>query len=356
VRLKAVYDNSADNPRNPNSPPNDVSYGEATTDEMALAILGVTVDGQDLPVSSPAITAAAVAPDGSLVVDGQSIQQGAEIEIQGRVVRDTRNVAGAPARLSSPEYWHVLAPPGQPVEVRVINPDGARSAAHPFTRPGTALSLTAVSAASFAARPAAPESIVAAFGSRFAGATLVAQEVPLPTELGGTRVRVNGTLAPLFFVSAGQINFLIPPGTAAGTAVIEVTAGDGTLSRGELTIAAISPSIFTANSSGTGAPAAQRTTDGVSYTPVGNSDGTSNEIGAGDFLVLFGTGLRRASVDAVKITIGGVSAPVSYAGAQGAFVGLDQINAQVPAGVSGLVDLVVTANGEAANVVKVKIR
>jgi uncharacterized protein (TIGR03437 family) len=356
LKLKAVYDNSADNPRNPNSPPREVSYGEATTDEMALVILGVTLDAQDLPVSSPTITAAAVAPDGSLVVNGQGIQQGAELEIQGRVVRDTANAEGSAATLFSPEYWHALAPPGQSVEVRVLNPDGARSAAYPFTRPGTALSLTAVSAASFAARPAAPESIVAAFGTRFGNSTLVAQEVPLPTELGGTRVRVNGTLAPLFFVSSGQINFLIPPGTAAGTAVIEVTAADGTVSRGELTIAATAPSIFTANSSGTGAPAAQRTSDGVTYSPVGNSDGTPNEIEAGDFLVLFGTGLRRASADLVKITIGGVSAPVSYAGAQGAFVGLDQINTQVPTGVSGLVDLVVMVNGETANVVKVKIR
>lgn len=36
--LEAVYDNSSDNPRNPNNPPKFVTWGEATTDEMCLLI------------------------------------------------------------------------------------------------------------------------------------------------------------------------------------------------------------------------------------------------------------------------------------------------------------------------------
>lgn len=45
-RLAAIsyYDNSSANPRNPNDPPKPVSWGEATTDEMCLAFLGVTVE------------------------------------------------------------------------------------------------------------------------------------------------------------------------------------------------------------------------------------------------------------------------------------------------------------------------
>ena len=45
IALSAYYDNSADNPRNPNSPPRAVSWGEATTDEMCIAFIGVTLDG-----------------------------------------------------------------------------------------------------------------------------------------------------------------------------------------------------------------------------------------------------------------------------------------------------------------------
>lgn len=42
--LTAHYDNSSSNPRNPNDPPKAVSWGEATTDEMCIAFLGLTVD------------------------------------------------------------------------------------------------------------------------------------------------------------------------------------------------------------------------------------------------------------------------------------------------------------------------
>jgi hypothetical protein len=42
--LSAWYDNSESNPRNPNSPPQEVGWGEQTTDEMCIAFLGVTVE------------------------------------------------------------------------------------------------------------------------------------------------------------------------------------------------------------------------------------------------------------------------------------------------------------------------
>jgi hypothetical protein len=48
LSLSARYDNSLDNPRNPNNPPKPVSWGEETTDEMALAFLGVTFDADNL--------------------------------------------------------------------------------------------------------------------------------------------------------------------------------------------------------------------------------------------------------------------------------------------------------------------
>src|ERR1700761_5528992 len=44
-------------------------------------------------------------------------------------------------------------------------------------------------------------SIASIFGSNLAVSTLTAQSSPLPTQLGGTSVWVNGVSAPLFFVS-----------------------------------------------------------------------------------------------------------------------------------------------------------
>jgi hypothetical protein len=48
LKIVAHYDNSANNPRNPNKPPKLVKWGEATTDEMCIGFLAVTKKGQDL--------------------------------------------------------------------------------------------------------------------------------------------------------------------------------------------------------------------------------------------------------------------------------------------------------------------
>jgi len=66
-----------------------------------------------------------------------------------------------------------------------------------------------VNAASWAA-PVAPGSIIAIFGSQLASTTAAAVGFPLPGDLKGTSVTINGTAAPLYFVSPGQINAQMP--------------------------------------------------------------------------------------------------------------------------------------------------
>ena len=44
IRVEAEYDNSTDNPYNPNSPPQPVHWGEQTTDEMCLLSVQLTTD------------------------------------------------------------------------------------------------------------------------------------------------------------------------------------------------------------------------------------------------------------------------------------------------------------------------
>jgi len=56
LSLEAYYDNSSENPRNPNSPPKPVSWGEATTDEMCIAFLGFTIDAENLAAGKVADT------------------------------------------------------------------------------------------------------------------------------------------------------------------------------------------------------------------------------------------------------------------------------------------------------------
>lgn len=357
VKLTCTYDNSTDNLLNPNTPPKAVRWGEETTDEMALAFIAFTVDLFSITSSSPQLASVAVDDTGTLAVTGSGFQIAADIEINGRSVRDSRDEATTlSSKLYSSELWKVYAAPGESVNITVINPDGVRSPAIKFTRAGTARALAAVSAANFSADSLASEAIAAAFGVNLATTTVVANSTPLPTELAGTKVRVNGVLAPLFFVAPTQINFMIPAGVAAGSAIVEIIAADGTISRGTVNLSSTAPSLFTSNASGTGAPAAVVTKDGVNFSSVGNPDGSSNLVDVNDYLVLFGTGARKASVSSVRITIGGVFAPVQYVGAQGGFAGLDQLNTQIPPGVTGLVDIVVSINGKVANTVKVRVR
>ena len=237
-----------------------------------------------------------------------------------------------------------------------------------ITPPYQINTVTPVSAADYVSTVAAPDSIISAFGPKLATSIEFAQSLPLPTRLAGSTVKINGVAAPLFAVSPQQINLLVPPGLPDGPAEITVVAADGTQSSGTIIIGAFQPSIFTAKQSGSGAPAAVWTMDGFSYFNVGNPDGTPLPMEAGGYLVLACTGLRHAPdtdgnssngiAENVQITIGGVPAPVFYAGAQGYFAGLDQVNVQVPPSLrgKGQVELVMIVAGKTANKVVIAIR
>lgn len=233
--------------------------------------------------------------------------------------------------------------------------------------------VSTVSAASFDGTTLAPESIVSAFGVNLATGTQAANVAPLPTTLAGTSVRVKDSLgaerlAPLFFASPGQINFLIPAGTVAGSATITVTGSDGSTAIGSAQISNIAPSLFTANSSGIGVAAAVLLRIGANGSqtvePVAEWNSALNRFVArpidlgndGDqvYLLLFGTGLRfRSSLSSVTISIGGQVAQVQYVGQQNDFVGLDQVNVLLPHSLAGRgeVELALTADGKPANAV-----
>lgn len=236
--------------------------------------------------------------------------------------------------------------------------------------------VTSVSAASFAPGGAlAPGAIASAFGPGLAAATGSAATVPLPTALAGTSVRIRDSAgaelpAPLFFVSASQINYLVPEGVRPGTATVTVVSNGRNVAQGNVQIEAVAPGLFTANADGRGVPAAvaQRVGDGGTL-PVfqcGSAPGSCVPVAldlgeAGDqvILILFGTGIRgRSGLGGVSVRIGGAAGEVLYAGPQGSFVGLDQVNVRVPRSLIGRgeVDLVLAVDGRGANLVRVSVR
>jgi len=243
----------------------------------------------------------------------------------------------------------------------------------------TALSTVAnVSAASYISTSLAAESIVSAFGSGLATATLAAASTPLPTTLAGTTVKVRdsaGTerLAPLFFVSPTQVNYLIPAGTVNGAATVTMTSGDGTVSAGTVQIASVTPGLFAADASGRGLAAATalrvKADGSQQFEPVARFDAAQNKFVAVPidlgpetdqvFLLLFGTGIRfRSALSAVTAKLGGVDSQTPFAGAQGDFAGLDQVNVRLSRSLIGRgeVDVALTVDGQTANALKVHIK
>ncbi|HZS04620.1 MAG TPA: hypothetical protein VFD58_07270 [Blastocatellia bacterium] len=258
----------------------------------------------------------------------------------------------------------------------LVFPDGANNRIRLLA--AGILSVASVSAANYGGGSIASESIVAAFGNPLATSLGIATTVPLPTELAGTTVRVKDSTgterpAPLFFVSTYQVNYQVPPGTAAGIATVTITSGDGTASSGSIQIDNVKPGFFSADSSGGGLASALvlrvKADNSLAYEPMTRYDDVQKKIvavpvdlgPASDqvFLVMYGTGLRgRSQLSNVTAKIGGTDSEVLYAGPQGYFVGLDQFNLRVPRSLAGRgeVDIIVTLDGKAANTVKVNIK
>ena len=161
--------------------------------------------------------------------------------------------------------------------------------------------------------------------------------------------------APLFYVSPSQVNWLVPRGVATGAATVTLTSGGATFT-GTALIGPAAPGLFTANLSGQG-PAAAQVTNGLVYSNTSQCSSAASctlapiDPASRPYLILYGTGIRGASQANVAVRIGNIDAPVTYAGAQGTYAGLDQVNATLPATLKGRGQLVVTitANGQATN-------
>ncbi len=234
-----------------------------------------------------------------------------------------------------------------------------------------------VIAASYVGGELAADSIASAFGSSLATTTeAITSATLLPTTLGGTNIKVLDSkgverAASLFFVSPSQVNYQIPADTATGLATITITNRDGVTTRGLLNVARVAPGIFSADSTGSGIAAAnivyvksdgQQIWDAVAHYDTAQSRFVANPIdvsAAPAFLILYGTGIKnRSALATAKITVDGLELPVEYAGAQGFFAGLDQVNVKLPAILKGRgeVNIELLIDGKLANVVRVAIR
>ncbi len=215
-------------------------------------------------------------------------------------------------------------------------------------------------------RPVAPGSLVSLFGSGLAPAALAASATPLPLRLGSTEVLVNGTPAPLFFVSPGQINFQFPFDTAGPSAAVRVRVAGTPSAEARVEVAPQAPVIFLA-------PAVSPSAGAV-LNPDGSLNAPENPAPAAAVIQIFATGLgavepalesgRPAPADGpllraaapVSALVAGREAEVLFAGPAPGLVGVYQVNVRLPADLAaGAVPLSLRAGEALSNTVTVVV-
>ncbi len=234
--------------------------------------------------------------------------------------------------------------------------------------------------------PIAPGSLTTAFATTGVSQNFVADSLPLRTSLGGVTLRVGGSLtfdgsrwvysgtgavaAPLLFVGPTQTNFQIPLGLSPVDMVpVQLSRPDGSTLLSNFRLTATAPGIFTllANGQGQGAvlnqdnslnfgtrPAARGSVIQIFATGAG---ATNPPLLAGEPAPASGNPLVLTQVQPA-VTIGGRPARVLFSGMAPGYVGLWQINAEVPMDVAPgpAVSLVITAGGVQSNTVTIAIQ
>ncbi|HEX6895122.1 MAG TPA: IPT/TIG domain-containing protein [Bryobacteraceae bacterium] len=206
--------------------------------------------------------------------------------------------------------------------------------------------------------------ITAVFGDQFTyGDPQSASTLPLGTSLGNTQVLVNGTAAPVYYVSPTQINFQIPFEAATGDGTIQVVRNGQPGNKISVNISASAPRFITLGNGYV-----------IMTTPEGALTGIpSHPVKAGDVAVIYVIGLGPTSpsvpsgtasptppavVPATQVCFGQHSAVVQplctsafFAGLTPGLVGLYQINVTIPEGVpvSNNTPLYFTVGGQASD-------
>ena len=202
-------------------------------------------------------------------------------------------------------------------------------------------------------------------GGTFGSATAANSDAQWPTQLGDLQVLVNGTPAPIDYVSPNQINIQIPSSApTSGTAdfLVESQSTGQIYADSNLPMNTSAPSFFTANGLGTGQIAAINQ-DGTLNSP-------TNPASRGTVVSLYGTGqglINGAPPDGtpasgpisaslpLQVIINGPSfidaSNIQYFGLSG-FVGVFQLNVTIPQNVppSNAIPVVITVNDNPSNI------
>jgi uncharacterized protein (TIGR03437 family) len=230
-----------------------------------------------------------------------------------------------------------------------------------------------VSSSTLAAQtPLAPGALVTIFGSRLAEGSANAPTVPLGTQLAGASVLVAGRLLPLIATSDGKVDAALPFDLPVNTRLQLLVSRNTQISvPEEILVAPAQPGVFTVAGSGSGQGRiyvlGADSTQALAHSAAPAKPGDSlmivcSGLGAVDQRIPDGSatpaGPAINTVNPASLSIGGVSATVSFAGLTPGLVGMYSVMATVPEGVpsGGAVPVILTVAGQSSPPVTMAIR
>ncbi len=190
-----------------------------------------------------------------------------------------------------------------------------------------------------------PGALASVYGTDLATGSNIASRVPLPNTLGVTSLRVNGRVAPLLYVGAGQVNFQVPWETETGTATLVVDVA-GQAAQVTFAVTQVNPGIYTGAASAL-VPQNSATRGSVILAFVTGVGLVTPSVvtGAAPDLSIPIANLPQPR-GGVSATIGGVPARILFAAIPYGLVGILQANIEVAAATPvGNQPLVITVAG-----------
>jgi uncharacterized protein (TIGR03437 family) len=299
----------------------------------------------------------------SVVEFGYAYDSSSDSIINWNVTQPVRCVKDTPCQIA------VTVNPGEILYYRVIDRDqnGVEIARTPVTAvvdPATAglpqpkfTFDTFVNGASYRGGGVAACQIISILGTGLGPETLTLPDAgPVSDSVAGVRVLFDRKPAPLLYVWNGQLSAIAPARIASQTLTeVQVDYGGQRSDPVMIPVFPAQPGIFTADSSGRG--------QGAILNQDGSRNGPGNPAARGSVVQVFGTsgGAMSPACEEGKIAtdrqdlqlpvsaaIGGVPAPVEYAGSSpGSIMGLLQINVRIPetAPTGDAVPLAITIGG-----------
>ena len=235
--------------------------------------------------------------------------------------------------------------------------------------PGATVSAV-VNGASFVGGGVVPGEMATAFGSNLTSGTGInlTSGLPLPTSFLSDSLTVDNKDVALFAVDnvngQEQINFQVPWEVPIGTQVMIAVSNNG------MAGASIAAPVLTAQPGIFNYSAGGETFGAILHANFALAN-TANPAKPSETVLIYCTGLGavssppedgepgngQATLDTPKVMIGGTNAMVSFSGLAPGFVGLYQVNAEVPAGLSASNQpVVITMAGASSNSVLLPVQ